>query len=385
MKLLVSGGGTGGHIYPAIAVARRLTNEIPSAEVLFVGSSTGPEKEAASDAGLRFEGIDLKGFAGKSPVERVKALGLFARGTLRARKVVRDFEPDCVLGTGGYAAAPACVAGVVSRRPLVLLEMNVEPGIVTRMLARKADAVAVAYPATRDLIRRTRAVVTGVPVRPEIESLGDDLARERVRKEGIETFRLEEGRRTLLVFGGSQGAKAINQAVFDALPSLKDRGDLQVLHVVGRGWMDEAGLACDAVEGADLIYRPVSYVERIYKAYAVSDLALCRSGAGTIAELNAARLPSVLVPFPYATGGHQDSNAEQACEAGAAVIARQVGDSAAAALEVALTTLEDEESLARMAEVAGKHAGSGSKGVMALIEEVMGVAHGSTENGRHEH
>ena len=381
MKLLVSGGGTGGHIYPAIAVARRLTNENTSAEVLFVGSSTGPEKDAAEDAGLGFEGLDIKGFAGKSPVERVKALWLFARGTARARRIVKDFAPDCVLGTGGYAAAPACVAAALSRRPLVLLEMNVEPGIVTRMLARRSDAISVAYPSTRDLVHNHRVVVTGVPVRPEIESLGDGLSRERASEEGIDTFRLEPGRRTLLVFGGSQGAKAINESVFKALPSLMDRDDLQVLHVVGRAWMKEAEKACDSIEGTSMIYRPVSYIERIYKAYAVSDLALCRSGAGTIAELSAARLPSVLVPFPHATGGHQERNAEKASEAGASVMVRQEGDSAATALATALEMLDDGAALAEMAEAAGRQAGTGSKGVLALIEEVMGVADRPTDDG----
>lgn len=376
MRLVVSGGGTGGHIYPAIAVARRFLNQDPGAAILFVGSSSGPEKAAAAAAGLDFEGIELKGFAGKSPVEKVKALGLFSRGTRAARRIVRDFSPDCVLGTGGYASAPACVAAAWLRVPLVLIEMNVRPGIVTRTLARRAEAVAVAYPATAEELKKARVVVTGVPVRPEVEALADEAAREQAKLEARVIFRLEDGRKTLLVFGGSQGAKTVNDAIISKLRALEGRADLQVLHIAGSAGIEEAEKAASCMEGARLIYRPVRYIEKIYMAYAVSDLALCRSGASTIAELSAARLPAVLVPFPYATGAHQESNAEQAAAAGAAVVVRQTGGCAAGAVAAALDLLSDDENLRRMARAAGRLAGSGSKGVASLIEEIREGARG---------
>jgi len=213
-----------------------------------------------------------------------------------------------------------------------------------------------------------------VPVRPEIEALADGDARLRARLAAVERFGLERSRKTLLVFGGSQGAQALNTALWRSIPSLQQRKELQVLHVTGpkNFGSSEHEAALGSLEGAPLVYRPYGYMERMDLAYAAADLAVCRSGAGTIAELMAARVPAVLVPFPHATGGHQEKNARALERTGAVTVTSQVDGVADRAIEVAISTLDDAGMLRSMAEAAATTARpDGAKGIVALIEEVM--------------
>lgn len=374
MRVLVTGGGTGGHVYPGIAIAKRLIQSHPEAEIVFTGSATGPEAKAAGDAGFSFIGLNLAGLVGRRPLEMLRALSLFAGGTIFCRKMLKEKRPLCVVGTGGYAAAPACFAAFTLKIPLIMHEMNYRPGLVTRVLARRACAVAVAYPGTRRLLPRgTNAVLTGVPVRPEVEALRDEETAAGSRALALVEFGLVKERKTLLVFGGSQGSEALNGAVWEVVPRMSERGDIQVLHLSGkRGYEDARREEAERkVSRAALIYRVREYSERVDLAYAVSDLAVTRAGASTIAELAAAAVPSVLVPFPFATGGHQEENAEQLGKTGLARVVRQDGASAARALEEAMKLLDDEKTLRDMRE-AGLRAGttSGAKGIVELVEEL---------------
>jgi UDP-N-acetylglucosamine--N-acetylmuramyl-(pentapeptide) pyrophosphoryl-undecaprenol N-acetylglucosamine transferase len=372
MRLVVTGGGTGGHVYPAIAMAGYFQKS-PGNEVLFVGSATGPEGAAADDAGIEFEGLELAGLVGKSPAAALKALYLFSRAALQCRARFKRWRPDCVVGTGGYASAPACFASATAGIPLILHEMNYEPGLVTRLLSRRAGAVALAFDGTAALLKRgTRTTVTGVPVREEIEALGDREYRIKARAEGIERLGLEGRRSTLLVFGGSQGAQVLNRSLWELLPGLAGRSDLQVLHLTGRKGFEEQGRAHaqDRLSGAELLYKPVAYCEEMHLAYATADLALSRSGAGTVAELGAARLPAVLVPFPHA-GGHQEMNARGLLERGAARIVMQEAQSAEKAVREAVRILDDRALLEEMQQAAGSTGPStGTEGIAALVEEL---------------
>ncbi len=374
MRLVVTGGGTGGHVYPAIAVAEYIKESDPASTVTFVGSAGGPEADAARAAGIHFEGLQVAGLVGKSPLKASKALLMFAHSTLRCRRLFKELQPDRVLGTGGYAAATACLTAVLSGVPLLLLEMNYEPGWVTRLLARRARAVAVAHQETAArLSPRANVVVTGVPVRAEIEALAGDGAKRAAADEAIETFGLEKGRRTLLVFGGSQGAQAVNEALWAILPALAGRADIQVLHMTGRKNFDlqERSEAEAVATAGRLLYAALPYSERMDLAFAVADLAVSRAGAGTVAELTAAMLPSVLVPYPHATGGHQEKNARALAETGAVVVIPQAGGSAAEAVSFAIALLDDEDELAVMKEAARSARGAGAtKGIARLLEEL---------------
>jgi UDP-N-acetylglucosamine--N-acetylmuramyl-(pentapeptide) pyrophosphoryl-undecaprenol N-acetylglucosamine transferase len=374
MRVLVTGGGTGGHVYPGIAIARRLITAHPDAEVLFVGSSTGPEREAAGNVGIPFEGVPLKGLVGKSPPQRLAALALFVRGFFTCRRLLRRFGATCVVGTGGYAAAPSCFAALTLGVPLILHELNYRPGFVTRMLSRRAFAVACAHAGTAGLLPPgSRAVVTGVAVRPAIERLREEATRTSVRVDALAELELDPDRKTLLIFGGSQGSEAMNAAVWEVLPGVVDRSDIQLLHVTGRRDYSDPRLdeARERLTGGSIVYRVLPYSERMDLLYSVADLAVTRAGAGTIAELSASGLPSVLVPFPYATEGHQESNAREYAAAGAAVVVCQERDSARTAIERALELLRDGGLLARMREAAKRApVGAGAEGIVALVEEL---------------
>ncbi len=373
MLLVVTGGGTGGHIYPAMAVAERFARA-PSNKVLFIGSSSGPEGSAAAAAGISFRGEPLAGVHGRSPAAAARSLYLFCIATLSCLSLFRRERPDCVVGTGGYASAPACFAAVLLRVPLVLIEPNLEPGAVVRVLSSRAYAVAVAFPGTASYLRKgARVEAVGVPVRAEIEAAAEDPGRSAARREAADVFGLMLDRRTLLVFGGSQGAGALNEAVWEAVVKGEVPPGVEVLHLTGRAGYDTGGRAraeASARESGTL-YRAFPYTERMDLAYAAADLALCRSGAGTLAELQAARLPAVLVPYPYAAGGHQETNAAGFARDGGAVVVAQREDSAREAVAEALRLVVDRQAVASMrSRMASLRPASGTEGVAALVEEL---------------
>lgn len=316
----------------------------------------------------------MSGFVGKGPFERLKAAFHFALGAIHCLRLIVRLRPACVVGTGGYAAAPACFAAIIARVPLILHEMNYKPGLVTRLLSKRAFAVACAHAETAGMLPSgARSVVTGVPVRPEVEALSEAGSRRRARAAAPAELRVTEGRRTLLVFGGSQGAEALNEAVWQTLPRFRDRGDIQVLHLTGlRDFTDPRRAEVEKALGdAPLLYRALAYWERMELAYSIADLAVTRAGAGTLAELSAACVPAVLVPFPYATAGHQESNAEQFAETGAALLVKQEGSSAITAIERAFALLDDQVELGGMLEAAERHERARSaQGIVDLIEEL---------------
>jgi UDP-N-acetylglucosamine--N-acetylmuramyl-(pentapeptide) pyrophosphoryl-undecaprenol N-acetylglucosamine transferase len=371
--LVVTGGGTGGHIYPAIAIAKRI-QRAQGALILFIGSDSGPEGDAARAANIDFEGLRISGIVGKRPLAMIRSIYSFVFATIHCRRLFAEERPDCVIGTGGYAAAPACFAAACLEIPLILHEMNFQPGLVTRLLSGRAKAVAVSYEGTIGLLRKgTRAHVTGVPVREDIESLSVQAARERSRDEALQTFGLEHGRRTLIIFGGSQGAQALNAATWDALPALSDRSDIQVLHLTGwSGYEDPRRESTEVLlEDAALVYRALAYREDIHLAYSIADLALARAGAGTIAELTAAAVPSVLVPFPYSASGHQENNARELAAKGGARVVPEQGGSASQAVSEALRLVCDTNKLDRMREaLLGLQRVPGAEGIAALVEEL---------------
>lgn len=375
MLLVVTGGGTGGHVYPCISIARSFIEQHPGAEVLFVGSDSGREEGSASAAGIAFKGLALSGLVGRSPLQSARAVIRFVAGERECRKMLEGSAPFCVVGTGGYASAPACFAARGLQIPYILLEMNYKPGIVTRLLARRSYAVAMAYTETREILPDgVRAVMTGVPVRLEISRLSSAESRATAAAEGMEEFGLKPDRRTVMVVGGSQGARALNLSVWEALPGISGRDDLQVLHLTGPGDFDDERRreAERATSSAQISYTALPYTERMDLAYAVADLVVARSGAGTIAELVAAVVPSVLVPYPFAAGGHQAANAEKLAATGAAEVCGQEGDSASRAVELAIVTVCDDMALERMRKAAASSVSGvdGTRGIITLVEEL---------------
>lgn len=307
---LIAGGGTAGHVLPALAIAQALVARgRPADAIHFVGSSRGMEARLVPEAGFRITLLPGRGIARRFAFANVGSVIGLLRGILRAMQIVRRLRPKVVVAVGGYASVPAAAAAVVWRVPLVVHEQNAVPGLANRWAARFAKVCAVSVPGTP----LPRAEPTGNPVRREILEV-DRTYTGKAR--GREALDIPHARRVVSVFGGSLGARRINEAVRGLGELWSDRSDIAIRHVVGsRDWREFTPPATDA-----LLYQAVEYEDRMPVLYAGADIVVCRAGATTVAELAAAGVPSVLVPLPGAPGDHQTANARALADRGAAVL-----------------------------------------------------------------
>ena len=310
MKVLIAGGGTGGHIYPGIAVAEELKRLAPDTQILFVGGDRGLEGRVVPEAGFELATIPARGLPRRAWWKVPGALLQNTGAFMKAMGIVNSYKPDVVLGTGGYVSAPVVVAGWVAKKPVLLQEQNAVPGLTNRMLARIADEVHVAFTESRTwFARKDRLKLSGNPVRRMILS-GD-------RRQALARFGLNEQAATVFVFGGSRGARRINEATLDAMARL--RGGLNAQFILQTGKEDFAW-AKERAEKEQLPVTVVPYLTHIHEAYAAADLVVCRAGAMTLAEIAACGVPAILVPYPFAAYDHQVTNAQNLAERGGAVM-----------------------------------------------------------------
>ncbi len=310
MKVLIAGGGTGGHVYPGIAVAEEIRRTCKDAEVLFVGTRRGLESQAVPEAGFRIRYVMTRGFPRRAWWRWPWALLSNILGIVQALWLVGSEKPDVVLGTGGYVSGPVALAARLLGRPLILQEQNSIPGLANRWLAQIADEVHLSFIEARSYFRRRDHLrVSGNPIRTYILS-GD-------RVQATQEFGLTAGRPTVFVFGGSRGAHRINEAALDAMRRLKGRVDVQFILQTGRQDFEAVRAA---VEAEQLPARVLPFLRRIHMAYAVADLVVCRSGAMTLAEIAACGTPAILVPYPHAAHDHQVVNASNLVDRGAAAM-----------------------------------------------------------------
>jgi UDP-N-acetylglucosamine--N-acetylmuramyl-(pentapeptide) pyrophosphoryl-undecaprenol N-acetylglucosamine transferase len=342
MKVLIAGGGTAGHVFPALALARALAAE--GDEVSFAGTPTGQEATLVPAAGFPFVAVEARPFVRAVSARALKAPFVALRSVNRCRPLVE--RHDVIVGMGGYVSVPVALAALRSRRPLVLHEQNAVPGLANRLLARPARTVALSFAeAARMLPSRARTVVTGNPVREEILAVATE--RDRLGKEAIEELELETDRRTVVVFGGSQGAVHVNRSVVDAVSRLS-RDDVQLVLLTGRVHAD-AVRAWIGLSPAVPV-RVIPFLERMDLAYAVADLVVARAGATTVAELAVSGVPSILIPYPYATGRHQEANARALQRAGgASVLSDDAVDGTVLAERIG-SLLDDPQTLREMGE-----------------------------------
>ncbi|HEY8489265.1 MAG TPA: undecaprenyldiphospho-muramoylpentapeptide beta-N-acetylglucosaminyltransferase, partial [Thermaerobacter sp.] len=297
MRVLLTGGGTGGHIYPALAIAVELKRRVPGCEMLYVGTREGLESRIVPRAGLAFATISARGLMRKGPRELVAGILALSRGLIQADRIVARFRPDVVVGTGGYVAAPVALAAVRRRVPVVIQEQNAVPGATNRLLARWAQAVCVPFAeAARFFPEGARVVVTGNPVRPEIVAARREEARARLGLDGTEPV--------VLVTGGSRGAERVNRAALELAVAVAGWARGVLLWASGERYHGEmaAGLARRLAEvGCDPgpRVRLFPYIDDMPTAYAAADLYIGRAGATTLAEITARGLPAVLVPSPH--------------------------------------------------------------------------------------
>lgn len=312
-RVIISGGGTGGHIFPAIAIADAIKQEQPDAEILFVGAKGKMEMEKVPKAGYPIEGLWISGFHRQLTLRNLLFPLKLAASLWKAWRIIGRFRPDVVVGVGGFASGP--LLEIASRRgiPTLIQEQNSYAGVTNRLLAKKVDRICVAYPGMERYFPAEKIVLTGNPVRRAIQ---DGKA---AREEGVAYFGFSPERPILLVFGGSLGAKSINEAMADNAALLRGRPEVQVLWQVGQLYEQEF-LACETARLPNVSAR--AFIDRMELAYAMADVIICRSGALTISELYFAGKAAIFIPSPNVAEDHQTKNAMAVAQAGAARVIR---------------------------------------------------------------
>lgn len=342
MKVVIAAGGTAGHVNPALALARALADH----DVSFIGTRSGFESELVAAAGLPFESIEVRGFDRSRPLGLVPVGWVALRAVRGARSLLKRIAPSVVVGMGGYVSLPVTLAARTLGVPVVLHEQNIVLGLANRVSKRWARAVAVSFEETL-AEAGPRGAYVGDPIAPEVAN--PDHASERER--GVERFDLDPGRKTLIVFGGSLGAQRINQAAGGLVDEWASRGDRQIVHILGRRSIE--GETSSGEPGGDaLIYRRISFVERMVEAYAVADLALCRGGATTIAEIAAMGLPAIIVPYPHHRDRQQERQGRVLENAGGAVLLADAETTTERVAREADRLLGEPEALDRMSSAA---------------------------------
>jgi undecaprenyldiphospho-muramoylpentapeptide beta-N-acetylglucosaminyltransferase len=362
---LVAGGGTAGHVLPALAIARAIVERGHEGGVHMVGSERGLEAKQFPAAALPYTLLPGRGIERKLSLQNVRSLGSLVVAFARAWRLVGRLRPRVVVSVGGYASVPCALAAALRRVPIVVAEQNAAPGAANRLVSRFAKACAVSFEGTP----LPHPVVTGNPVRPEILAIDRATDAEAARHK-LDVY---PGRKVVLIFGGSLGALRLNRAVVEAIKRWSPRTDLHVRHIVGRRDWEQISASVNARGGlaaAPLRYQMVEYEDDMPTSLAAADLVVCRSGSSTCFELLGVGLPSVLVPSPFVTADHQTANARHMVEAGASVLVPDAELDGPRLVREVDALLGDPARLAAMGEAARRAARPhAARDIAALVEE----------------
>ncbi len=321
-KIVIAGGGTGGHIYPAIGIAQALHRLDGTVNIVFIGGSDKLESTLVPQHGFRFLPISVAGLPRRVTLQWLPAIWKAFHGLIQSLRYIKELKPDVVIGTGGYVSGPVLLAGLLCKIPIAIQEQNASVGLTNGILARWAAVAYLAVEAVREnnsFRHTTRIEVTGNPIRPAITAFPR-------REETYRRFGLCPERKTIFVMGGSQGAHAINAAVVDALPHLVEFADqLQIVHQTGAVEVEEIQAAYDRTipSRAGFSYCVKPFFDTIEEIYSIADVMVCRAGGMTIAEVTACGIPAIFIPLPSQTGNNQVLNAHTIAQAGAAVVLEQ--------------------------------------------------------------
>ncbi|MFN8353886.1 MAG: undecaprenyldiphospho-muramoylpentapeptide beta-N-acetylglucosaminyltransferase [Spirosomataceae bacterium] len=299
-RVIISGGGTGGHIYPAIAIANAIRELTPTAEILFVGAEGKMEMEKVPKAGYRIIGLPIAGIQRKLAIENLTFPIKLVKSLVKARSIINEFKPNVAVGVGGYASGPLLLAASIMGIPYLIQEQNSYAGVTNKFLSKKAKKICVAYPGMEQFFPADKILMTGNPVRKDI------LDSATKREAAVKHFGLDASKKTLLIIGGSQGAKTINESIDKGLAELVKAG-YQVVWQTGKLYIEKAketvkGLKTKSVYVSDFIYE-------MDLAYAIADAVVSRAGALSVSEICLVGKPSIFVPFPFAAEDHQTKNA----------------------------------------------------------------------------
>ncbi len=299
MRILIAGGGTGGHLFPGMALAEAFREQNSAKAILFVGTDNLLERSTLARKGFSHVGIAAEGLRGRGLWRQVRSLAKIPKGLCQSAKIILKFDPDIIVGVGGYASGPVALAARLMGKIVVIHEQNFTPGFTNRLLGRFAHSIFISFPDDQAKFKAPKTVLTGNPVRRELFT--------------IEPAERDSGRFTVLVVGGSQGAHAINRAMIDALDSLTDPGEMYFVHQTGP---KDAQWVARVYEKAGIKARVEPFFEDMASAYYSADLVVCRAGATTVAELTALGKPAIFIPFPFAVNNHQELNARYVADSG---------------------------------------------------------------------
>ncbi len=341
MRVIISGGGTGGHIFPAIAIANALKSIDPEIEILFVGAKGKMEMEKVPAAGYKIIGLTVAGLQRKLTAKNLLFPFKLIAGIIQAKRVVKNFKPDVAIGVGGYASGPVLRVASNSGVPCLLQEQNSYPGITNKILAKKAKRICVAYPAMERFFPAGKIVITGNPVRQDIMTKVE-------RSEAVEYFGLDSSKKSILVIGGSLGARSVNDGILSGVKGLPE--DVQLLWQTGKFYFEEMKSGAGDVKNVKI--QP--FIKRMDMAYTVADVVISRAGALSVSELAVAGKPVIFIPSPNVAEDHQTKNAKVMVDDNAALLVKD--DDKDILIEKALELLNDSEMMSRLSKNILKHA-----------------------------
>ncbi|NLM04578.1 MAG: undecaprenyldiphospho-muramoylpentapeptide beta-N-acetylglucosaminyltransferase [Clostridiales bacterium] len=315
MRVIISGGGTGGHIYPAIAIANKIKEECPGAEILFIGTAKGLESEIVPKAGYEIKTITVTYLSRKLSMHNIKSAGMLMKGLLQARKIIKDFKPDIVIGTGGFVSGPVVFIASKMKIKTIIHEQNVFPGITNRILENYVDRVAISFEEAKKYFKRKEKLrVTGNPIRQEFFNITMEEAKSRYKAQGNKPL--------VLIVGGSGGSISINEAVVEFL-TLSPKNNFEVLLATGKRYYNQVMEQISKNKDILQYNRVVEYIDDMPYALKACDLIICSAGAITITEINAMGKPAILIPKAYTAENHQEYNARALEDRGAAILIKE--------------------------------------------------------------
>ncbi|MCZ2249384.1 MAG: undecaprenyldiphospho-muramoylpentapeptide beta-N-acetylglucosaminyltransferase [Bacteroidia bacterium] len=311
LKVIISGGGTGGHIFPAIAIANALTSKYNQVDILFVGALGKMEMEKVPAAGYRIEGLNITGIKRSLSLSNLVFPFKLWQSIRKARKIIKQFKPDVVVGVGGFASGPLLYAAAQLNIPSLIQEQNSYPGITNKLLAKKASVICVGYDNMDKYFPKEKIILTGNPVRNDIISMSGK------RERGIEHFKLKEGVKTVLAVGGSLGSKTINESIINNLNKFADN-NIQLIWQTGKTFFETAQNAVEKYNNKGIY--AFDFISKMDYAYAAADIVVSRAGASSVSELAIVGKAAILIPYPFAAEDHQTKNAQALVSHHAAIL-----------------------------------------------------------------
>lgn len=372
IRIIISGGGTGGHIFPAVSIANAIKEQHPEAEILFVGAEGRMEMQRVPAAGYQIIGLPVAGFDRKHLLKNISVLIKLMKSQIKARRIIKEFKPDAAVGVGGYASGPTLKVAGSMGIPTLIQEQNSYAGVTNKLLAKKACKICVAYEGMERFFGKEKIILTGNPVRQNL------LNQQMSREDAIRSFNLDPTKKTVLIVGGSLGARTINNCVLNGLDQIRQSG-VQFIWQTGKFYINEAKEKVGQAENYPMLHT-TDFITDMAAAYSAADLVISRAGAGSISEFCLLGKPVILVPSPNVAEDHQTKNALALVAKDAALYIKDA-EASEKLLKTAIETVQQPETLKKLSTNIAKLAFKDSANTIA--EEVWKLALKYREN--HEH